>query len=77
MNSQIKIDYGPLLGYMRSIGKTQKELANYDGRSLTSINNILRGKTEMSWSTIVRWSEFLGIEIGSPEFARIFFSIKN
>ena len=77
MENQIVLDTNPLIGKIREKGMSQQEFADKDGRSLTSVRKILNGETELTWNTIVKWSSILGIEIGSAEFHRVFFSQKT
>ena len=77
MESNTKLDTMPIVGKIRERNMSQQEFADKDGRSLTAVRKILNGESEMSWGTIVRWSEILGVEIGSAEFMRLFFSTKS
>lgn len=77
MAAEIQLDTAPIIGKIRELGMSQKEFAERDGRSLTAIRKILTNETEMSWKTIVKWSEILGVEIGTTEWYRLFFSTKT
>ena len=77
MAQEIQIDTSPLIGKIREKGMSQQEFADKDGRSLTAIRNILDGKTDMSWKTIMKWSKILEVEVGSSEWHRLFFSTKT
>ena len=77
MAQEIQIDTSPLIGKIREKGMSQQEFADKDGRSLTAIRNILDGKTDMSWKTIMKWSKILEVEVGSSEWYRLFFSTKT
>lgn len=77
MTNEIQLDTAPLVGKIRELGMSQKEFADKDGRSLTAVRKILTNETEMSWKTIIKWSEILGVEVGTPEWFRLFFSTKT
>lgn len=77
MTCKSQCDMSPIIGKIRERGMSQQEFANKDGRSLTQVRKILSGESEMSWSTIVKWSDILGVELGSQEFQRLFFSIQS
>lgn len=72
-----QIDTSPLIGKIRERGMSQQEFADKDGRSLTAVRKILSGETELSWTTIMKWSEILSVTVGSAEFMRLFFSTKS
>lgn len=72
-----QIDTSPIIGKIREKGMSQQEFADKDGRSLTQVRKILNGESELTWNTIVKWSDILGVEIGSSEFLRLFFSTKS
>jgi transcriptional regulator with XRE-family HTH domain len=72
-----QIDTAPLIGKIREKGMSQQEFADKDGRSLTAVRKILNGETELTWNTIMKWSDILGVEVGSSEFLRLFFSTKS
>ncbi len=77
METDIQLDTTPIVGKIRELGMSQKEFADKDGRSLTAVRKILTNETEMSWKTIIKWSELLGVEIGTAEWYRLFFSTKT
>ena len=72
-----QIDTSPIIGKIREKGMSQQEFADKDGRSLTQVRKILNGESELTWNTIVKWAGILGVEIGSSEFLRLFFSTKS
>lgn len=67
-------DTSPIIGKIRERRMSQEEFAKQDGRTLTAVRNILTGKTEMTWTTIMKWSKILGIPVGTEEWRRVFFS---
>ncbi len=77
MTTEIQLDTAPLVGKIRELGMSQKEFAEKDGRSLTAVRKILANETEMSWTTIIKWSSILGVEVGTAEWYRLFFSTKT
>jgi len=77
MATQVIIDTNPLIGKIREKGMSQQEFADKDGRSLTQVRKILNGESELTWATIIKWADILGIEVGTSEFNRVFFSTKT
>lgn len=77
MTDTPKHDTAPIIGKIRELGMSQEQFAKYDGRTLTAVRNILTGKTDMSWNTIMKWSDILRLPVGSAEWQRVFFSTKT
>jgi len=77
MPKEVVLDTNPIIGKIRELGMSQQEFADKDGRSLTAVRKILSGHTDLSWKTIMKWSKILGVQSGSAEWYRLFFSTKT
>ena len=77
MERQWAFDTAPIIGKIRELGMSQEEFAKQDGRSSTAVRNILSGKTDMTLKTIMKWTDILNLNVGSPEWQRVFFSTKK
>lgn len=77
MPKEVVLDTNPIIGKIRELGMSQQEFADKDGRSLTAVRKIFSGQTDLSWKTIMKWSKILGVQSGSAEWYRLFFSTKT
>lgn len=67
----------PLKGRIREYYGTQENFAKKVGLSLTAVNNILNGKSDLSRDQIIKWADLLDIDLSSTELNRVFFSPKT
>lgn len=74
---EVKMDSAPLKGKIREVFKSQEAFAKADGRSLTSVANIINGKSRMSRQTMIKWATMLKIPLNSSEMIRVFLSSQN
>lgn len=77
MELEVNLDTNPIIGKIREKNMSQQQFSDLDGRSLTQVRKILSGESELTWTTIMKWSKILDVEVGSAEFLRLFFSTKN
>ncbi len=77
MAKNYELDTAPLKGKIREIYGSQEKFAETAGYSVTQVVNILSGRSDMSRKTVLKFAALLGIEPGSTEFNRVFFSQKT
>ena len=68
------INTAPLKGKIREVYGSQEKFAKKIGVSLTSVSNVLNGKSGLSRDQIVVWAQALNIDLSSNELNRVFFS---
>ncbi|MBQ7244602.1 MAG: helix-turn-helix transcriptional regulator [Bacilli bacterium] len=69
-----QLNNAPLKCKIREVYGSQEKFAEAVGLSLTSINNVVTGKTSLSRDQIAVWAEALHIPLDSTELNRVFFS---